>query len=697
MSLSTLKKGQRIKVRTSEFLILQKLPDRRWQLQNCVTGEWSALSEDDLLDGFARGDVSFIVDAQARTDGLPTKVTRDLSVYPPELVALARTREQYLKEIDQQQPMAITRTSMDPLIRLVSERIKDDKPPGWLTVWRDYRKWIASGRDIRAIVLRHADRGKSGARSLPATQTISDRVIDELYMTPERKRVPEVHLEIVRRLADANQLRPEGDRLPIPSQRTIYREIARRPPYDLMAARYGKRRAEMEFRVSATGPETNRALQRVSMDHTPSDIIVVDDNSMLPLGRPTITSALDEHTRSPMGFYTGFEPPSCLSVMRCLKHAILPKTYLQREFPGIKNRWECYGVPELVVVDNPPEFHSSHFERACLQIGADIQYAKVLVPWYKGKLERFQGTMCHDLMHGNPGTTFSNILERDDYDPSRQAVVLLSTFREMLHRWIIDVYLQTPHRGIKDTPAHRWRSDITDLPPPLPPSASELEVVLGMTVQRVVFHYGVELEGLRYNGPELGELRRRMGVGAKVELTFDPGDLGHVNVLDPQEGTYICVPAGNQAYAKGLSFWQNKVIRRYAHRQLDARTDIVALAQAKAEIRALVERDFNRKSTRGRKRHARFLEDHTAEPTSAAVGAEIVSGDARDPRETQPRPAEDAGQPPKQPAEPAPPPEPSLARRDAFADDEILPVFEAALDLPRLSAAVISTAAMEEG
>src|SRR5205823_6954241 len=70
MSLSTLRKEQRIKVGTSEFRLLQKLPDSRWQLQNCATGEWSALSEDDLLDGFAQGDVSFIVDAQARADGL---------------------------------------------------------------------------------------------------------------------------------------------------------------------------------------------------------------------------------------------------------------------------------------------------------------------------------------------------------------------------------------------------------------------------------------------------------------------------------------------------------------------------------------------------------------------------------------------------------------------------------------------------
>ena len=83
------------------------------------------------------------------------------------------------------------------------------------------------------------------------------------------------------------------------------------------------------------------------MDHTPSrDMIVVDDATMY--ARPTITSALDEHTLS-NGFYTGFEPPSCLSVMRCLKHAILPKTYVPREFPSIKNSWECYGVPELVV------------------------------------------------------------------------------------------------------------------------------------------------------------------------------------------------------------------------------------------------------------------------------------------------------------------------------------------------------------
>jgi putative transposase len=688
MSLNALRRGAHVRIGPTRFLILKKLDATSWQLENTATGEWCRFSEEDLLDRFARHELVFdgnIGDAQAGNGSATPQLDRSLSDYPPELVRAVQNRVQYLKEIDRQQPIAINSKPMEPLIRSVSERINDTKPPGWRTLARDYRKWLSAGRDVRAIILRYSDKGNRVPRFLPEVTSVVDEVIDELYMTSERKRVPEIHLEIVRRLADANQFRPANDLLTIPSQRAIYREIERKSPYELMVARYGKRRADMEFRVSGVGPETSRALQRVSMDHTPSDIIVVDDNTMLPLGRPTITSALDEHTRCPMGFYTGFEPPSCLSVMRCLKHAILPKTYVPRAFPAIKNVWECYGVPELVVVDNPPEFHSSHFERACLQIGADIQYARVLVPWYKGKLERFQGTMNHDLMHGSPGTTFSNILERDEYDPTRHAVVLLSTFREMLHRWIIDVYLQTPHRGIKDTPAHRWRSDVSALPPPLPPSASELDIVLGMTAQRVVFHYGIELEGLKYNGEELGSLRRRMGTGAKVELTFDPGDLGHINVLDSQKGVYVRVPALDRAYAKGLSLWQHKVIRRYAQRQLNARTDLVALAQAKAEIRALVERDFNRKSTHGRQRHARFLEDQSSGPEPVVTLDSVSDWNIND-SEMSSVTAICAGEGRQSPAEESAARKAPVAPPDAFTEDEVLPVFETSLDLPRVPA-----------
>ena len=349
MSLNALRQGIHIKIGPVRFLVLQKLADNNWQLQNTETGERCKFTEDELLDQFARNELVFdrsTADRQPGNHHSSVQHDRALNTYPPELVAIAQNRVEYMKEIDRLQPIAITSKTMEPLLHSVSERINDAKPPGWRTLARDYGKWLRAGRDIRAVISRHSDKGCREPRMIPEVKTAADEVINELYMTEERKRVPEVHMEIVRRLSDANRFRPGNAPLPIPSRRTIYREIGRRSPYELMVARYGKRRAEMEFRVSGSGPKTSRALQRVSMDHTPSDMIVVDDATMLPLGRPTITSALDEHTGCPMGFYMGFEPPSCLSVTRCLKHAILPKTYVPREFPSIKNSWECYGVPE---------------------------------------------------------------------------------------------------------------------------------------------------------------------------------------------------------------------------------------------------------------------------------------------------------------------------------------------------------------
>lgn len=203
MSLHALRRGERIKIGAIEFLTLQRLPGNGWQMQNCATGEWCTFSEADLLDRFARNELVFtptLEGISSLKDRLAEKLTRDLSTQPSELIDLAKTRVTYLKEIDRQQPIAVTQRTIQPLVRSVSDRIGDAKPPGWRTVCRDYRKWVCAGRDIRAIVLRHGDRGNRSSRLPPEVKIISDQVIEDLYMTPERKRVPEVHLEIVRRV-----------------------------------------------------------------------------------------------------------------------------------------------------------------------------------------------------------------------------------------------------------------------------------------------------------------------------------------------------------------------------------------------------------------------------------------------------------------------------------------------------------------
>lgn len=59
MPLFAFRKGQCVKIGSGEFLILQRLPESRWQLQNTATGEWCTFMEHDLLDRFATNELSF--------------------------------------------------------------------------------------------------------------------------------------------------------------------------------------------------------------------------------------------------------------------------------------------------------------------------------------------------------------------------------------------------------------------------------------------------------------------------------------------------------------------------------------------------------------------------------------------------------------------------------------------------------------
>ena len=52
-----------------------------------------------------------------------------------------------------------------------------------------------------------------------------------------------------------------------------------------------------------------RALDFVQIDHTPMDIVVVDDLYRQPLGKPYLTLATEVTTRCILGFVVSLAPP----------------------------------------------------------------------------------------------------------------------------------------------------------------------------------------------------------------------------------------------------------------------------------------------------------------------------------------------------------------------------------------------------
>jgi putative transposase len=291
--------------------------------------------------------------------------------------------------------------------------------------------------------------------------------------------------------------------------------------------------------------------------------------------------------------------------MECLYHAIRPKENV-KELYGTEHDWIAHGVPYTLVVDNGRDFVGKDLRDACFLLGIILERNAVRSPYLKPGIERLFRTSNTMLFHTLPGTTFSNIQKRGDYDSMKQACIYLSDIDKLMHLFIVDKYAERFHRGLGGIPARRWELALeSGFEPRVPESADQLNILLSRVDYRNVWQYGVDFESIRYNAPgnaDLTLLRTRLN-GEKTKIKYHPGDLGCINVYDPFEGGYIELKATSayQEYIQGLSFWKHRVIRD-AILEEKRKVDPVALGRTKRKMQEIVDagRDRKRASTRNR-------------------------------------------------------------------------------------------------
>ena len=472
---------------------------------------------------------------------------------------------------------------------------------------RYLRAFEASGGDIRALVPAAEWGGVGGTRLDAEVEGIIQGVLAECRAAPAQRTARDVYFMVVDRVRTNNQGRPPAERMALPSVSTIERRVRAVGGAAVLRRRPGPGERRAAAGVQA-GPRATRPLERVELDHTALDLIVVDEEDRLPIGRPTVTLALDVYSGLPTGVHVGFEPAGYTAAMRCLLHGILPKEDARARY-GTRNPWSVYGLPETLVVDHAPHLVGGDLRDACAQLGIVLEPAPVKRPWFKGAIERQFRTYNTGLVHGLPGTTFSNVLERGEYDSAGMACISLTRFREILYVYLLDVYGQDWNRGVGGVPATRWTEAVAaGWAPALHHDAAEVRVLLGRAAVRTIQRAGIDHLCLRYQSAALDDLRRALPAGTSVALKYDPEDLGALHVRVPATRgvtgpTWLRVPAVDQGYAAGLSLWKHRVIRGYVRRTMDRAVDVEALAEAKAHIQRLVEEEF-RRTRRGRRRMA---------------------------------------------------------------------------------------------
>jgi putative transposase len=630
-----LRRGMHFEFQAREYVVEQRLPNGDIQIRDIAFNESKPIAQDKLLDALFDGQLEFL-----GNDGAASSVQRNIvKTFIDDIAMLESTdprkiefkrRLTYVRQIQIANLNSFNATTLEPIIKRVHKETKDAKSvPHWKTVYyRWFVPFIVSGSDARAFVPLYKRRGnrtrkftgKPKRKGHKFTQTekrkaeevaaVIDEVIGYEFMTGQRLSVAEVYDRLEQRIEQINQFREVCDRLPIPHPDSLYVIISNMDEYEKDKARHGKLYAEQKHAQRKRGPRPTRPLERVEVDHTKLDLFIIDYETRLPVGRPTITVIIDKYSRMILGFHVGFDPPGYLAIMLCLLHAIMPKRYIQTDFPRVENKWNTYGIPEQIIVDNAPEFYSEDFGEACLQLGMLPLYSPVKHPWYKGAIERYFGTQNRRLLHKLPGTTFSNIMARQDYDPKKNALITFDEFMEMLHIWVVDVYSQDLHRGLGDIPAHVWENGIKEFPPTLPRRKQELRVLVGQIERRKISRSGIKLFNLTYNDDRLASLRRELK-GKKAKLKLNPDDLSVIYVNNPKDDSYIPVLAEDQEYTKELSLWQHQVIQHYVRNNLRSRVNHDSLRRAKKKIQAIVEREWLQNHKAGtRVRMARWKRIH---------------------------------------------------------------------------------------
>jgi putative transposase len=479
--------------------------------------------------------------------------------------------------------------------------------------------------------------GKSRISAL--SEAVIKEVIHDSYLTKQRSTPQKTVIEVLRRCQQRG--------IEAPHATTIRARIAKVTEKQRLRGRGMREQAKNKFSpVPGSFPNADYPLAVIQIDHTPADIILVDDYHRKPIGRPWITLAIDVYSRMIVGYYLAFDPPSETSVAMCVAHSVLPKDEWLL-LHKVDAQWPVWGIPKTIHVDNGADFRSDNFKRACLTYGINLEYRPVRQPRYGGHVERVIGTLMHEI-HDLPGTTFSSVKDKGEYNSEKEATMTMAEFETWLVSYICNIYHQRMHSGIGMTPLRKWEIGIfgnTEVQGAgLPARPADRHTVLldflpsfrrtiqtfGVTIDNASYYADVLRQWINAEDPEVK--------GKKREFIFrrDPRDISTIWFYDPDLAQYFKIPFADQSLPS-VSFWEyqqaRESLKREGNKSVNAHQVLLALTELRTQVDESKEKSKKaRRASQRRKVHeqkvspAEPLPATTAQPSTDTQYQLSISG-----------------------------------------------------------------------
>jgi putative transposase len=329
---------------------------------------------------------------------------------------------------------------------------------------RDYARRFQKNPVAQSLTRRPKGPKPGSHRFSDEVMTAIDRLTEEILLV----KVPPSLAETARQIsglltADEGDFRFRVD--DVPSERVILR-ILDHIAQPTLAKRTIGSKSRSAHKPHPGEYQSGGLLDVVQMDHTRGDVILVDRVHRLALGRPWLTLLIDIWTRCILGYYVSFGDPSIFRCGRAVANALLPKGPLLAAL-GVDIDYPMHGSFRRLHADQAKPHRSEAFRRACISNGIDPDLRKPGPAHLGGHIERLIGTMVGKLRL-LPGSTGSNVTQRDGYDAGACAAMTLPEFE----RWFlyqIAIYHEHPHSALGGLcPAQAWAMAAIGRPPLLP-------------------------------------------------------------------------------------------------------------------------------------------------------------------------------------------------------------------------------------
>ena len=492
---------------------------------------------------------------------------------------------------------------------ILVKQLSEKHNVGYVTIYRWLNAFHTTGL-VSSLAPTKRTGGKGKSRLPKEIVELMDDVINDVYLSSQRLSKKATAVEVIRRCKNAG--------LDSPHYNTVYNRIKTLDAKRALVKRIGH--MEVGQKVDATPgiyDEAKNPLDIIQIDHTPLDIIVVDEEDRSPIGRPNITLAIDVYSRMVAGFFISFEAPGALSTGICLASAILPKDEICDKYE-LKTEWPLWGVMRNVHMDNAKEFKGTMIKRASEEYGFTINWRPIGKSWYGAHVERLLGTLSKKI-HALPGTTFEDVKYRSNYDSEAKAIMTLAELEEWLHIQIVDVYHNEFHKSIGASPLQYYNEAIFGSDrkegigvPVLNLHPEKVYLDFLPFIERTIQRSGVVIDHIRYysdifrsylfekawNSSDrfVKNLRSK-----KFIFKRDPRDISKIYFLDEKEAKYVEIPYANTR-RRPMSIWDHRAALKKA-RELFPKSPITEdiIFQAHNRLKEIEETASNAKKASKRK------------------------------------------------------------------------------------------------